>query len=49
MGALDRSIVLLLLGLDNAGKSCTARSIVGEKVDAGSVAPTVGFSRVETK
>ena len=48
VGALDRSIVLLLLGLDNAGKTCTAKSLVGDK-DMAAVAPTVGFSRVETK
>ena len=32
---------------DNAGKTCTAKSIVGESLE--SVAPTVGFSKVEHK
>ena len=34
-----------MLGLDNAGKTCTAKSIVGQKLDY--IAPTVGFSKVD--
>ena len=43
----DKEIFLLMLGLDNAGKTCTAKSIVGESLEC--VAPTVGFSKVEHK
>ena len=51
VGVVDKkSIVLLMLGLDNAGKTCTAKSLVGESSSAvESTAPTVGFSSVETK
>ena len=48
VGALDRKIFLLMLGLDNAGKTCTAKSLVGDDLTS-SVAPTVGFSKVETR
>ncbi|XP_069700555.1 uncharacterized protein [Periplaneta americana] len=40
----NRKIVLLLVGLDNAGKTTAAKNLVGEPVD--SVVPTVGFSSV---
>ena len=36
-----------MLGLDNAGKTCTAKMLVGETLD--NVAPTIGFSKVSTK
>ena len=36
-----------MVGLDNAGKTCTAKSIVGETLD--NVAPTVGFNKVQHK
>ena len=68
MGASNKKITLLMVGLDNAGKTCTAKTIVGEvrtirrirpscqisiSLDhfqsLESVAPTVGFSRVEHK
>ena len=47
MGSLrtDKSIFLLMVGLDNSGKTCTAKSIVGESLEC--VAPTVGFSKVD--
>ncbi|XP_059088480.1 ADP-ribosylation factor-like protein 13B [Tigriopus californicus] len=48
IGVGDKEISLLMLGLDNAGKSCTAKSMVGD-TDLSSVAPTVGFSSVKTK
>lgn len=48
IGVGDKEIFLLMLGLDNAGKSCTAKSMVGD-TDLASVAPTVGFSSVKTK
>ena len=38
---------VLQVGLDNAGKTCTAKSIVGESLEC--VAPTVGFSKVDHK
>ena len=41
----DKSIFLLMVGLDNSGKTCTAKSIVGESLEC--VAPTVGFSKVD--
>ncbi|XP_008191282.2 ADP-ribosylation factor-like protein 13B [Tribolium castaneum] len=41
---LKRKIVLLLVGLDNAGKTVAAKGLAGESVD--SVVPTVGFSVV---
>ena len=49
MGSLrsDKVIYLLMVGLDNAGKTCTAKSIVGETLEC--VAPTVGFSKVDHK
>ena len=43
----DKQIFLLMVGLDNAGKTCTAKSIVGESLEC--VAPTVGFSKVDHK
>ena len=43
----QRHIVLLMLGLDNAGKTCTAKMLVGENLE--NVAPTIGFSKVATK
>ena len=43
----QRNIVLLMLGLDNAGKTCTAKMLVGEDLET--VAPTIGFSKVSTK
>lgn len=49
IGGLDRRIVLLMLGLDNAGKTCAAKSLVGDGASIGNVAPTIGFSKVETK
>ena len=49
VGGLDRNIYFLMLGLDNAGKTCTAKSLVGDKSDKSAVAPTLGFSKVETK
>ena len=30
VGAADKKITLLMVGLDNAGKTCTAKTIVGE-------------------
>ncbi len=36
-----------MLGLDNSGKTCTAKMLVGESLD--NVAPTIGFSKVSTK
>ncbi|XP_044253568.1 ADP-ribosylation factor-like protein 13B [Tribolium madens] len=41
---MKRKIVLLLVGLDNAGKTVAAKGLAGESVD--SVVPTVGFSVV---
>ena len=41
----EKKIFLLMVGLDNAGKTCTAKSIVGESLEC--VAPTVGFSKVD--
>ena len=43
----DKQIFLLMVGLDNAGKTCTAKTIVGESLEC--VAPTVGFSKVDHK
>jgi ADP-ribosylation factor-like protein 13B len=40
----SRKIVLLLVGLDNAGKTVAAKGLAGESID--SVVPTVGFSVV---
>ena len=47
VGVSSKKIMILMVGLDNAGKTCTAKSIVGESLE--SVAPTVGFSKVEHK
>ena len=30
MGSSNKKITLLMVGLDNAGKTCTAKTIVGE-------------------
>lgn len=38
----QKNIVLLLVGLDNAGKTTAAKNLVGEPLDT--VVPTVGFS-----
>lgn len=40
----SRKIVLLLVGLDNAGKTVAAKGLAGEPPDE--VVPTVGFSIV---
>ena len=45
VGAAGKNIYLLMVGLDNAGKTCTAKTIVGESLET--VAPTVGFSKVD--
>lgn len=42
-----RKIVFLLVGLDNAGKTVTAKGLAGEPSD--SVVPTVGFSVVRLR
>ena len=47
VNVLERNICILMLGLDNTGKTCTAKSLVGESLDM--VAPTVGFSKESTK
>lgn len=47
VSVLERNIYLLMLGLDNAGKTCTAKTLVGESLE--NVAPTIGFSKVSTK
>ena len=47
VSVLERNIYLLMLGLDNSGKTCTAKTLVGESLE--NVAPTIGFSKVSTK
>ncbi|XP_076840761.1 ADP-ribosylation factor-like protein 13B [Brachyhypopomus gauderio] len=42
-----RKVTLLMVGLDNAGKTATVRGIQGE--NPVNVAPTVGFSKVDLK
>ncbi|XP_056883787.1 ADP-ribosylation factor-like protein 13B isoform X2 [Takifugu flavidus] len=42
-----RNVTLIMLGLDNAGKSATVQGIQGE--DPQDVTPTVGFTRIEMK
>ncbi|XP_036397091.1 ADP-ribosylation factor-like protein 13B isoform X2 [Megalops cyprinoides] len=43
----SRKVTLLMVGLDNAGKTATVRGIQGENPE--DVAPTVGFSKVDLK
>ncbi|XP_043847012.1 ADP-ribosylation factor-like protein 13B [Dromiciops gliroides] len=43
--APPRKVTLLMVGLDNAGKTATAKGIIGEAPD--DVVPTVGFSRID--
>ncbi|XP_046667228.1 ADP-ribosylation factor-like protein 13B [Homalodisca vitripennis] len=45
--AKNRKIVLLLVGLDNAGKSSTAKGLAREPVD--DTVPTVGFNSITLK
>ncbi|RXM27296.1 ADP-ribosylation factor-like protein 13B [Acipenser ruthenus] len=40
-----RKVTLVMVGLDNAGKTATVRGIQGENPD--DVAPTVGFSKID--
>ena len=47
VSVLERNLYLLMLGLDNSGKTCTAKTLVGESLD--NVAPTIGFSKVSSK
>lgn len=42
-----RKIALLLVGLDNAGKTVAAKGLAGERLD--STVPTIGFSVIELK
>ncbi|XP_010885085.3 ADP-ribosylation factor-like protein 13B isoform X2 [Esox lucius] len=42
-----RKVTLVMVGLDNAGKTATVRGIQGENPE--DVAPTVGFSKVDLK
>ncbi|KAM5280917.1 ADP-ribosylation factor-like protein 13B isoform 2-T2 [Ctenodactylus gundi] len=42
-----RKVTLVMVGLDNAGKTATARGIQGEHPE--DVAPTVGFSKIDLK
>ncbi|XP_061086443.1 ADP-ribosylation factor-like protein 13B, partial [Conger conger] len=46
-GRPRRKVTLAILGLDNAGKTATIRSIQGENPE--DVSPTVGFSAVDLK
>lgn len=41
-----RKITLLLVGLDNAGKTVAAKNLAGEIIDDDNVMPTIGFSIV---
>ncbi|XP_031147616.1 ADP-ribosylation factor-like protein 13B isoform X1 [Sander lucioperca] len=43
----QRKVTLVMVGLDNAGKTATVRGIQGENPE--DVAPTVGFSKVDLK
>ncbi|XP_037618408.1 ADP-ribosylation factor-like protein 13B isoform X6 [Sebastes umbrosus] len=43
----QRKVTLVMVGLDNAGKTATVRGIQGENPE--DVAPTVGFSKVDMK
>ncbi|KAF3857094.1 hypothetical protein F7725_008953 [Dissostichus mawsoni] len=43
----NRKVTLVMVGLDNAGKTATVRGIQGENPQ--DVAPTVGFSKVDLK
>ena len=47
VNTLERNIFILMLGLDNSGKTCTAKSLVGEPLN--DVTPTIGFAKVTTK
>ncbi|XP_072370019.1 ADP-ribosylation factor-like protein 13B isoform X2 [Scyliorhinus torazame] len=42
-----RKVTLLMVGLDNAGKTATVKGIQGESLE--DIAPTVGFSRIDLK
>ncbi|XP_045142193.1 ADP-ribosylation factor-like protein 13B isoform X1 [Echinops telfairi] len=42
-----RKVTLVMVGLDNAGKTATAKGIQGEHPD--DVAPTVGFSKIDLR
>ncbi|XP_054675101.1 ADP-ribosylation factor-like protein 13B isoform X1 [Grus americana] len=42
-----RKVTLIMVGLDNAGKTATVRGIQGESPE--DVAPTVGFSKIDLK
>ncbi|XP_066562107.1 ADP-ribosylation factor-like protein 13B isoform X2 [Amia ocellicauda] len=42
-----RKVTLVMVGLDNAGKTATVRGIQGENPE--DVAPTVGFSKIDLK
>uniref|UniRef100_A0A7N4PUK1 ADP ribosylation factor like GTPase 13B n=1 Tax=Sarcophilus harrisii TaxID=9305 RepID=A0A7N4PUK1_SARHA len=42
-----RKVTLLMVGLDNSGKTATARVVKGESPT--DVAPTIGFSRIDFK
>ncbi|XP_054714547.1 ADP-ribosylation factor-like protein 13B [Uloborus diversus] len=42
-----RDITLLLIGLDNAGKTCTAKHLLGEPT--ADAVPTIGFSSISLK
>ncbi|NXP79374.1 AR13B protein, partial [Ramphastos sulfuratus] len=42
-----RKVTLIMVGLDNAGKTATVRRIQGESPE--DVAPTVGFSKIDLK
>ncbi|XP_069377548.1 ADP-ribosylation factor-like protein 13B isoform X2 [Paralichthys olivaceus] len=47
LNILDRKVTLVMVGLDNAGKTATVRGIQGDNPH--DVAPTVGFSKVDLK
>lgn len=42
-----RKVTLVMVGLDNAGKTATAKGIQGEHPE--DVAPTVGFSKIDLR
>uniref|UniRef100_A0A8D2L842 ADP ribosylation factor like GTPase 13B n=1 Tax=Varanus komodoensis TaxID=61221 RepID=A0A8D2L842_VARKO len=43
----NRKVTLIMVGLDNAGKTATVKGIQGESPE--DVAPTVGFSKIDLK